>query len=1000
MHVLFISACEKRAIKRTRAVLDSYALRTGEKTWASPMTSEGLHEIRSALKSAATRQTAVACYRNEGRQRMKLLWVVGSRRAFGPDGHFPAGTMLAKTKPVLPGWAKTAALLAQAAGWCHDLGKASLLFQDKLSKAGPVKDCVRHEWVSMRLVQAMRAGKSWDEAWAQINGNETWLRDDPFQQGIHSAWDALDYLVVSHHRLLGPADEKRKSGLPDSSKHFSGESLDKNRLKPKAELPGEAFETAKRLLARVEKLTEGKDHRYWRAVAGIARAGLILADHEVSAEDQVPATPPYPAHALYANTNKVGMLNQELCGHLKNVAGAAADKVYRLATLRLPGLSEQTLESVCRPAGAHPDFAWQDLSAAALESFRARCASPMLLFNMACTGSGKTRMNARAACLLANGPARFAVALNLRSLTLQTGAALRGQLGIGEDELACVIGDKTAQILHEKSQPVEDEDGNPPEQEFESFGEEFALPAWLEPLAKAKPVLRNVIAAPLLVSTVDYLIAAGSPQTQGHHACALLRMAGSDLVLDEVDGYDPKPLVAVLRLVQVAALFGRNVICSTATLAAPVADAIHRAYRSGAELRAAMEGQAPRFALGFIDNYVQARLLEDAAGGDFQGLYQSHINEAKPKFSAAWRVPCLQTLATKDLAGWQQAALAGVLRLHQAHGFLHEPSGKRISFGLVRVANVAPAIETASFLAKALPQARVACYHSRDFAIRRYLKERTLDRLLTRKPTRGDPSGNSAIMADPALDALLRQARTDEVIFIVVATPVEEVGRDHDFDWAVIDPSSTRSIVQTAGRVNRHRKIPVGEPNIALLQFNYKAATTADPSEPVFTRPGFETLDSPFPHDLNLLLNHPLSAIDAGLMFDGHPFAGLDNKSIAHAMEKPLKWLFDAGQAEAWWANHGIYESFPLRDKEKRCDWKMDKDGEFWLWRKETGKPAGWVKQTGSVTLVDATENAWLDWTTQDLLDACDEHGLGIEQGIRFSTRDDTVSLDWSFGAR
>ena len=34
---------------------------------------------------------------------------------------------------------------------------------------------------------------------------------------------------------------------------------------------------------------------------------------------------------------------------------------------------------------------------------------------------------------------------------------------------------------------------------------------------------------------------------------------------------------------------------------------------------------------------------------------------------------------------------------------------------------------------------------------------------------------------------------------------MEEVGRDHDFDWAIIDASSVQSIVQTAGRVNRHR---------------------------------------------------------------------------------------------------------------------------------------------------------------------------------------------------
>ena len=58
----------------------------------------------------------------------------------------------------------------------------------------------------------------------------------------------------------------------------------------------------------------------------------------------------------------------------------------------------------------------------------------------------------------------------------------------------------------------------------------------------------------------------------------------------------------------------------------------------------------------------------------------------------------------------------------------------------------------------------------------------------------------------------------EHVVFILVATPVEEVGRDHDFDWAIVEPSSYRSIIQLAGRVLRHRKLEqdIQKPNIAL----------------------------------------------------------------------------------------------------------------------------------------------------------------------------------------
>lgn len=981
MHVLFVSACEKRAIKRTRAVLDSYALRTGEQSWASPMTQEGLREIRSALKRTATRQTAVACYRNEGRQRMKLLWVVGSRKAFGPDGHYPAGTTRAKSQELVATWVRVVSLLAQAAGWCHDLGKASVLFQDKLRQPGAVRDWVRHEWISLRLLQTMRTGKSWDEAWEELARNERRLTAEPFEQGIASACDALDFLVASHHRLMGPTG---KAGRPDHSNHFSEQPADRARLKPQAALPTEALDTANRLLERIARLAPEADHRYWRAVAIIARAGLILADHQVSAEDR-----PGDA-ALHANT-KDGRLNQPLFWHLQNVASTAADMAYRLATLRLPGLSEETVESICLPAREAP-YCWQNRAADALAAFRERSSSPILLFNMAATGSGKTRMNARAACVLSSGPVRFAVSLNLRNLTLQTGDAYRQQLNIGEDELACVIGDRITQALHQL-RDREDCDGNPPEAELETSFDGFYLPAWLEPLIKTKPVLKAVLGAPLLVSTVDFLIAAGMPQRQGHHAMALMRFADSDLILDEVDGYDPKPLVAILRLVQTAALFGRNVICSTATLAEPVAKAVYRAYRSGAELRAAMLGEEPSFACGLIDNYGEPGVTENVPAEGFADFYRQRLREVRPTMAGQRaRLAYLQPVEDRSEAGWRTSLTAAVVRLHGDHDWVHRPTGKRVSFGLVRIANVSPAIACAYHLATMLPQARVACYHARDFRVQRYLKELRLDRWLNRK------RGNRAIENDPEIGELLERADSDEVIFIVVATPVEEVGRDHDFDWAVIEPSSTRSIVQTAGRVNRHRNLAVAAPNIAVMQHNLR---TLAGRTPPFSRPGFETADTPYRnHDLGELLNWaPLLAIDAGLMFDGHPFAELDNRSIAAVLSKVEKRLFDTGCGTPWWANQGIYEEFALRDETPEIEAMIDEAGRFRLWLRVAGGDACWVTRTPQENPRPRIGNDWLAWNLEELLAWCQELGLTTDQGMRFTLAREAFRMDWSFGA-
>ena len=102
------------------------------------------------------------------------------------------------------------------------------------------------------------------------------------------------------------------------------------------------------------------------------------------------------------------------------------------------------------------------------------------------------------------------------------------------------------------------------------------------------------------------------------------------------------------------------------------------------------------------------------------------------------------------------------------------------------------------------------------------------------------------------------------MLFILVATPVEEIGRDHDFDWAVVEPSSYRSIIQLAGRVRRHRDGGIDNPNIALLQYNWKTVKAGNqPGKKYFCRPGYE--------DKQVLNNHDLCEL-------------IDTKAIAQSV--------------------------------------------------------------------------------------------------------------------
>jgi len=163
---------------------------------------------------------------------------------------------------------------------------------------------------------------------------------------------------------------------------------------------------------------------------------------------------------------------------------------------------------------------------------------------------------------------------------------------------------------------------------------------------------------------------------------------------------------------------------------------------------------------------------------------------------------------------------------------------------VIRVANISPCVALTRYLLNAEwsenVAPRVMAYHSRQVLLLRSKQEQHLDETLKHKEKQGE---QPKAFLETGNDGVIRQhldtTDCDDVIFILVATPVEEVGRDHDFDWAIIEPSSYRSIIQLAGRVLRHRKLErdIQQPNIALMQYNLKGLRGA---KVAFEKPGFE----------------------------------------------------------------------------------------------------------------------------------------------------------------
>lgn len=921
-------------------------------------------------------------------------------------------------------------VLAMLGGKTHDLGKAGNYFVEKLQQAvkGEVAtpDPARHEWISMKVLEQMLQGKGFHDAFSHMS--VALIADTPqLRQGVQRAADTLLYLCATHHRLFGPAFSPTSRSLAklDSSRHVRQPlrpfvyPVDEHRVLSQAWID----DVTQALQCLTQRAADGEQNEpFWYGLAWQARVALILADYGVSAmkrgqpdpQTGQPSAIPPQTPGLYANTwpqqatPKARGYNQPLEMHLNAVADQATEVAQAMWQMVLPSLNESQVRNILDPvADAHQSpFSWQDQAVESIRQCRKTSNAPMLVLNVASTGSGKTVMNMKAACAAATNAVRVSYALNLRTLTLQTGDAVKRDLSLNDQDVATIIGDEVIAYLHDVESNAADAqeaqvdsaeghaaDTSPPDiyesVRFQVMGGRQDLPDWLSPITDKRPEWRRILASPVLVSTVDFLVHAGEPGHQGHHAAAYLRLMHSDLVLDEVDSYDLESLVAVLRLVHVAASLGRNVVCSSATLPRTIASAIAEAYESGYQIWSALSAQTSAHHLLVVSDSLAPKWV--SSGRQFEQDYQNFLQSLMCQSMPITKRVALQPVQWgSGMTGLLASIEAGVSSLHRHHRWALADTGKKVSFGLVRVANIQVANQVAAHLQQQ-PGTYVCLYHARDFMIQRHMKEQQLDKLLTRK------RGNTAIEQDQTIRALCTQENESSLRFVVVATPVEEIGRDHDFDWAVIEPSSSHSIVQTAGRVNRHRREAVSAPNILILQYSARALRG---EAVVFTRPGpegslilKEHLEQPdiYPDLAQLFDWHQLDQLTAAMAFDDrHPMVKAEQQIQQKLLKQPLQVLWRAKPYESIWMTRLFYDKYPLRGGSSHDleEWRVIPDERglaVWQQRVKVGFDVKYQDKPAPQTDMPSTN--WLSWDLDALWSACENVNLSMEEGMAITIR-------------
>ena len=786
-----------------------------------------------------------------------------------------------------------------------------------------IQDCTTDQAVFERLANFSQYQQQYPNWYQKLNKTE---KTDLMQYPLLTQWIA--WLIVSHHRMpflmpISSKDLKEKqkddfdiSGLTIRSFYKTLKAVEKwvKNSFSQHPSPNQFWQLKSDITlsqAWLKKLSRYANkaliHPPLMQLTNIdafllhmSRLSLMVADHNYSSLSLSNEDADKNDNILIANTNYLKKAKQCLDDHLIGVANLSA-RFARLLPKMVDELPAINQHKPFTKRTTIDRFQWQNHAYDIAKHYQSLSDEQGFFgVNMASTGCGKTFANGRIMYALANPKrgVRFTIALGLRVLTLQTGKALREKLQLSDEHLAILVGGRATQTLfelenEEKLQKSNLEKQNISKDNLEQEGSESIESLVDDYVDVAESGIadselgtiienskaRQLINAPIVTCTIDHIIQASECIRGGKYIAPTLRLLTSDLILDEPDDFDQNDLPALARLVYLAGLYGSKVLLSSATLTPDLIAGLFAAYQAGRKIwNQNHQRNNDSIVCGWFDEYQQSitQISDNAAFSQQHQLFVTErINElAKGEVRRQGHILELLDYQHKkpENEKLNYYLLANQLLrqsydFHLNHHQLDEKTQKQISIGLIRFAHTEDVIALTKQIYQQTDlavdtQFHIVVYHARQLLLLRNQLEQKLDRILNRT----DPK---AIFKQPEIIDAIKDSEQKNHIFIVIGTPVTEVGRDHDYDWAIIEPSSMRSIIQLVGRVWRHRPNKVAKsPNVAILGSNIesiKQGVNYGVGSACFCKPGFE--QKPFlltTHQTNKLIpQQQLANIDA-----------------------------------------------------------------------------------------------------------------------------------------
>lgn len=651
---------------------------------------------------------------------------------------------------------------------------------------------------------------------------------------------ALLYLVLSHHRMptnrmrqnesrefifcsefvdaSSPLVKGRWSKLSAGHKHLwsDPESIWMAAVSSYASAIREGLSDLRESLSASHDAGAG----FITAVTHFARSALIHADFQVSSEAAREQTTRWGDSAVgWANTVGNERPGQRLDDHLIRVGNLAP--FYLDQFTKYPAVIKRKIGKISTKK-VPIRFQWQVDAEELLSDHDHN--NGLLVFLMAGTGSGKTICGGRLLNAVSPNGLRFNFVAGLRTLTLQTADSYIKDLGLNDDELATVMG-CDVELAIKKAELRSGSNGIHHGLDIETDQVVYRGRG----VSKVERKIEIFRDTPIIVSTIDSLIDSVLG-TRNTGALSISRLSNSDFIIDEVDSYSESDLVGITKLVYFIGFCGKKVILSSATITPEIAEIMGysyiKGYRAGLEYR----GEQGVVDVAWVSEQSSAnQFISNVKEDAFLLFHNGFATKMVEEMSKADPIRKAQIIKIEDctkISSAFETIEAACINMHKFNQEVCPLTGKSFSFGLVRLSTVESCKEFALYLNDSNRfndyTVKICCYHSQQMVGYQHCLEDLYNRVLKRNLVDGNPS----IFGHEEVSDVLKKSSTKNVIFIMVSSPIEEVGRDHDFDWGIVEPTSLRAVIQTAGRIRRHRgkgkcSVNLGILSVPLLALRY-----------------------------------------------------------------------------------------------------------------------------------------------------------------------------------